>query len=312
MASMPALANAQQGPGMPIIGFLNPRTASSTARVVEAFKGGLWELGFVEGKSVAIEYRWAEDRYERMPDLAADLVRRNVAVIVAGGSGEQAKAATSTIPVVFTSGLDPVERRLVASLSRPEANLTGATFYSGALGAKQMELLRDVLPGARHVALLVNADSPSGPPQARDARSEAAANGLRLTIAETAGIGGLEAALAVIRAASPDALLISVDPSFDSRPGELVAVADRLRLPTIYYARDFVDAGGFLSYGASIADAYRQAGVYAGRILKGAKPADLPVVQPTRFELVVNLKAASLLGLTFPQSILLRADEVIE
>jgi putative ABC transport system substrate-binding protein len=276
----------------PVIGFLNPRSKSKGEQVAAAFRQGLQEAGYEEGRNVAIEYRWADDRYDRLPALATDLVARGVAAIVAGGGAwVAARKATASIPIIFTTGLDPVRTGMVKSISRPEANLTGATFYSGgAIIAKQLELLRELVPNVTEVAMLVHPSSTSAEPQMQDAAVAARQNGVAL----------------------PNALVIAVDPFFDSRPAEIVAGAARQHLPTMYYIREFVEAGGLICYGASILDTYRQAGTYAGRVLAGARPADLPVVLPTRFELVINLKAAKMLGLSVPPSLLAGADEVIE
>jgi putative ABC transport system substrate-binding protein len=298
----------------PLVGFLNPRTAAKGQSVAGAFREGLAETGFREGGNVVVEYRWAQDQYDRLPMLAAGMVERHVSVIVAGGtpSAFAAKAATKTIPIVFTSGLDPVRIGLVDSLSRPEANLTGATFYSGVLVAKQLEMLRELLPKAAVIAMLLNPSSPSAEPQMRDVVTAARANDVALHIVKVTEVGDFEAVFANLARLKVDGLLMAVDPFFDSRPEQLVELSARYRVPTIYYLREFVAAGGLLCYGGSINETYRQAGVYAGRILKGATPAELPVVQPARFDLVVNLKAAKALGLAVPTPILLRADEVIE
>jgi putative tryptophan/tyrosine transport system substrate-binding protein len=310
-AGWPLVARAQQ-PTMPVIGFLSSRSPREAAYVVGPFKHGLKEAGYMEGQNVAIEYRWAEDQNERLPALADDLVRRQVAVIVAGGTSQQARAATTTIPVVFTTSLDPVRYGLVASLNRPGGNVTGVTFYSGALVAKQLELLHDVVPKATAIGLLVNPSSPAAAPQLTAAQDAASTLGQRVHALNISSEGDFDKAFANLVEMRAGALLVSVDPFFDSHPEHLVALAARHRIPAVYNLREFVTTGGLMSYGASIADAYRQAGGYVGRILKGEKHAELPVMLPTKFELVINLKTAKALGITFPLSLLGRADEVIE
>ena len=309
-AAWPLTARAQQ-PVMPVVGFLNPRSQSKGKLVAAAFRRGLQDAGYEEGRNVAVEYRWAEEHNDRLPALAADLVARGVAVIVAGGgTWVAAKGATESIPIVFTTGLDPVRTGIVKSINRPEANLTGATFYSGgAIMAKQLELLRQLVPKVTVVAMLVHPSIASAEPQMQDAEVAASQNGVALHIVKVADAPNLDAAFAAIQA---DSLVIAVDPFFDSRAAQIVAGAARRRVPTMYYIREFVEAGGLVSYGANILETYRQAGAYAGRILAGAKPADLPVVQPTKFELVINLKTAKALGLTVSPSLLATADEVIE
>jgi putative tryptophan/tyrosine transport system substrate-binding protein len=310
VATWPLTARAQQ-PAMPVVGFLNPRSQSRGEKVAAAFRRGLQDAGYEEGRNVAVEYRWTDDQNERLPSLAADLVARGVAAIVAGGgTWVAAKGATTSIPIIFTTGLDPVSTGMVKSINRPEANLTGATFYSGgALIAKQIELLRELVPKVTLVAMLVHPSSPSAKPQVQDAAVAARQNGVALHIVNVADAPDLDTAFAAIQA---DALVIAVDPFFDSRAAQVVAGLACRRMLTMYYIREFVEAGGLVSYGASILDTYRQAGVYAGRILAGAKPIDLPVVLPTKFELVINLQTAKMLGLTIPPSLLATADAVIE
>jgi len=306
----PLAANAQRK-SLPIVGFLNPRSRSRGEAVAAAFREGLREAGYEEGQNVAVEYRWAEGEIDRLPALANDLVGRGVAVIVAGGgSWVAAKAATSSIPIVFTSGSDPVRVGMIKSFNRPEANLTGATFYSGgALFEKQIDLLRALVPNARTVAMIVHPGPVEVESEVPDAEEAARKNGLVLRVVKVADVKDLDGAFDAIQA---DGLLVAVDPFFDSRPTEIVAGSARRRVPTIYYLREFVEAGGLASYGASLRDTYRTAGLYAGRIVNGAKPADLPVMQPTRFELVINLKTARALGLEIPDKLLALADEVIE
>ena len=309
----PRALRAQQK-AMPVIGFLNGTSPSAAAPFVTAFHQGLSEAGYVEGRDVAIEYRWAEYLYDRLPALAADLVARKVNVIAAvGGAGEAqaAKTATSAIPVVFTTGGDPVERGLVASLARPGGNLTGVTIINVELFGKRVELISELVPQAKVIALLVNPNSPGAERTIREVQKAAAAKGLELQILKATTEGEIESAFATLVELRVGAVL-PADPFFDSRRARLVTLAAQHMVPAIYIRRDYVEIGGLISYGSNIPASYRQAGAFVGRILKGAKPADLPVEQPTRFELVVNLKTAKVLGLTVPQSILARADEVIE
>jgi putative ABC transport system substrate-binding protein len=296
----------------PVIGFLSSRTPEQAKYLVAAVWEGLSEVGFIEGRNVSIEYRWAEGRMERVPALAADLVARNVAVIIAGGTAPFAKAATSSIPVVFTTSLEPVAYGLVPRLNQPGGNVTGATFYSGTLAGKQIELLREMVPKASYFGLLVKPDSPSAEPQVRTAQQVTHGSGSVVEILQASEEKDFEPAFVALARRPNPALIVSVDPYFDSRADQLVALAQRYSLPAMYYLRGFVESGGLMSYGASITETYRQAGFYAARILKGEKPGDLPVVQPTKFELVINLKTANALGLTIPPTLLARADEVIE
>lgn len=310
-ATWPLAARAQPA-AMPVVGFLSSRTAAQAQYLLPALRAGLKETGYVEGQNVTIEFRYADNRNDRLAALAAELVDRQVSVIVAGGTSRPAISATRTIPVVFTTGFDPVAAGLVASLNRPEANATGATFYSGALGSKQIELLVELAPRTATIGLIINPALMSATSQIASMQSAARAVGRELVVLSASGENEFEATFAELAKRPNPGLIVSVDPLFDSHSAQLIALAERHALPTVYYLREFAEAGGLVSYGASILDAYRQAGAYAGRILRGAKPADLPVQLPTRFELVVNLKTARSLGLTIPPALLATADEVVE
>ena len=302
-----------QQKAMPVIGFLSATSPGPLAPFVAAFRQGLSETGYVEGQSVVIEYRWAEGRYDRLPALAANLVDLRVDVIVASGSTapRAAKNATSAIPIVFVGG-DPVLSGLVPSLGRPGGNLTGFSLFVDELMPKRLELLSDLIPQARSIALLVNPNSASTERTIRDLQEAARAKGVQLIILKAGTESEIEGAFGSLVERQAHALLVGADPFFNSRREQLVALASRHAVPAIYEWREFVTSGGLISYGPSLTSIYRQLGIYAGRIVKGAKPADLPVQQPTTFELVVNLKTAKALGLTVPQTILARADEVIE
>jgi putative ABC transport system substrate-binding protein len=310
-AAWPLAARAQQ-PATPVVGFLN--SGSPEAFLVAAFRQGLSETGYVEGQNLAIEYRWAEGAYDRLPALATDLVRRQVAVIFAGAPPAvlAAKAATTTIPIVFTSGGDPVELGLVSSLNRPGANVTGVSFLVNELGAKRLELLRELVPTAASIGFLANPARASFESEAKDAQQAAQTLGVQLHVLDASSEREIEVAFANFVQRRVNALLVGTDAFFLGRRDQLITLTDRLAIPTMYNLPDYVAAGGLISYGPSIKDVYRQAGVYTGKILKGAKPADLPVMQPTKFELVLNLKTAKTLGLTVPLIMQMTADQVIE
>ena len=310
VTAWPLAARTQQP--MPVIGFLSSRTARQAEYLLPAFRAGLKENGFVEGQNIRIEFRFADNSYDRLPGLAAELVAQEVAVIVAGGTSRPAIAATKTIPIVFTTGFDPVATGLVSSLNRPEGNVTGATFYSGALGSKQVEILMELAPRTSTIGLLADSALTNAAVQLQNIQSAVAAVRREFQVLKVGAEGEFDAALADLAKRPNPGLIISVDPLFDSHRDRLIALAEQKALPTVYYLREFAEAGGLVSYGASILDAYRQAGVYAGRILKGAKPAELPVQLPTRFELVINLKTARKLGLTVPPTLSATADQVIE
>jgi ABC-type uncharacterized transport system substrate-binding protein len=311
--ALPLIARAQQ-PSLPVIGFLHSGSPKPNINLVTAFRNGLNEAGYVDDKNVVIEFLWAGGKYDRLPELAADLVRRKVAVIFGAGppAAHAASSATKTIPIVFVSGEDPVMSGLVASLNRPGGNVTGAAMFTGQLGAKQLGLLRELVPDAALVAILVNPNNPLTEGVITDVRAAAAITGHRIQIVNASDEGEIEKAFATLKGLHADALIVGADPYFFARNEQLVALAARYMVPAIFEFREFAMAGGLMSYGASITDGYRQAGVYAGQILKGAKAADLPVLQPTKFELVINLKTAKSLGLEFPATLLGSADEVIE
>jgi putative ABC transport system substrate-binding protein len=313
-AAWPLTARAQQQP-TPVVGFMHLGSSEAFSTHVGFLRQGLKENGYLEGKNVAIEYRWAEDQSGRLRELATDLVRQKVDVIAAlGGTNSvlAAKAATTTIPIVFLTGGDPVKLRLVNSLNRPEANVTGITNIFEDLGAKDIALLHELIPGAKSVGFLVNADNPNASQQIKDLQE--AAQSLRLELQPYKAKNGreLQEAFDAVSERALGAMLVGADPYFGSNVNQIVRLAADHRIPTVYYRREFADAGGLMSYGSSTSEAWRQVGVYIARILKGAKPGDLPVMLSTKFELVINLKTAKALGLEVPPQLLARADEVIE
>jgi putative tryptophan/tyrosine transport system substrate-binding protein len=313
-AAWPLAARAEQSP-MPVIGFLNPSSADGWESRLRAFRQGLKDEGFVEGENVAVEYRWAENQFDRMPALAVELVHRKVAVIVTTGSPAAAlaaKAATTTIPIVFAVPEDPVRSGLVASLARPGGNATGINFFSIELVAKRLEILREMVPATTRIAVLINPADAAAETMLKDVEAATRAMGLQIQVLKANTSHEIDAAFATFVRERPDALLVSGGPFLLSRRVQLALLAARYAIPASYGAREYVEIGGLMSYGANIADAYRQVGVYAGRILKGAKPAGLPVMQSTKFELVINAQAARVLGLDVPPTLLARTDEVIE
>jgi putative ABC transport system substrate-binding protein len=314
-AAWPLAARAQQ-PAMPVIGFLNSASPESFAPQLAGFRQGLNEVGYTEGHNVAIEYRWAKSQYDRLPELAADLVRRQVAVIAATGGGVSAiaaKSVTTTIPIVFTSGGDPVQLRLVASLNRPGGNVTGVNLFTSTLAAKRLELLHELVPTAKVIAMLVNPTNPNSEPDTRAVQTAAPAIGVQIVVLKASNGAEIDKAFDALSQYQVGAVLVGADPLFDnSGRDQLIVLTARHGVPAIYDWRDVTVAGGLVSYGSNLAEGYRLAGVYAGRILKGEKPADLPVQQPSKFEFVINLKTAKALGLMIPNQMQLLADEVIE
>jgi putative ABC transport system substrate-binding protein len=314
VAAWPVAARAQQ-PAMQVVGYLDGLSREQTVDVVAAFRQGLAEAGYVEGRNVAIEFRWAEGRFDRLPALAADLVCRRVAVIFTRGGGRSAlaaKGATTMIPIVFATASDPVKLGLVASLNRPGGNITGATFFGHELSAKRLDLLHELVPKAATIGALINPDNANAEIDTKEAQLAASALGLRLLVVNASSAGDIDKAFATLAERRADALFVAADTFFGSRSNQIVALAARHGLPAMYSGVGAVRSGGLISYSARSEDADRQGGVYTGRILKGEKPADLPVTQPTRFELVINLKTAKALGLDVPPTLLGLADEAIE
>jgi putative tryptophan/tyrosine transport system substrate-binding protein len=307
-------ARAQQ-PVVPVIGYFSARSLESDVAMLAAFRRGLNEAGYVEGRNVEIEFRWGGGQYDRLPALAAELVRRQVTVIATSGGNPTAlaaKAATETIPIVFIVGGDPVQEGLVTSLSRPGGHLTGLSSFANALETKELELLHELVPKSVTIGMLLDANNTETEPQIISARAGARAVGLELIVLEAGTARDIEAAFATLVQRQVGALLVSTSPFYLTHPDQIIALAERHKMPTMYSRREYVEAGGLASYGTNQIDGYRQVGVYVGRIIKGEEPADLPVIQPTKFELVVNLKTAKAIGLTIPEAFLLRADEVIE
>ena len=314
VAAWPLAARAQQ-PAMPVIGFIRTTSPDDSAKLVEAFRRGLGEVGYIESRNVVIEYRYAQGQIDRLPALATDLVMRRVAVLAATGgtvSARATKAATTTIPVVFTTGDDPVKAGLVASLSRPGGNLTGVSLFGARLGAKRLALLHELVPAAATIAILLNPKNPDSEDEAKDVQEAARTLGVQILVLNAGTENEIDAAFTKLVEQRVGALMLGADTFFTSQRTRLATLSTYLRIPTADTVREFADAGGLVSYGASLAGVYRQAGVYAGRILKGDKPSDLPVQLPTAFELVINLKTAKALGLEVPPGVSARADEVIE
>jgi putative ABC transport system substrate-binding protein len=301
-----------QQPAVPVVGFLGATGAND--RLMAVFRKSVAEAGYIEGRNVAIEYRWAEGRYDRMPAMAAELVRRPVAVIVASPTPPAvvAKAATATIPIIFGVTDDPVRLGLVTSLARPDGNATGVYFFLSDLAAKQLGLLHELVPAAARIALLINPDNANAEGVMREMTVAASSIGVQIEVMRASDSAAIDAAFAALVRNKADALVVGADPFFFSRRAQLATLATRHAIPAVYTVRDFPEAGGLMSYGTSLTEAFRQLGVYTGRILKGAKPADLPVVQSTKFDFIINLTTAKTLGLEVPPSLLARADEVIE
>jgi putative ABC transport system substrate-binding protein len=313
-AAWPLAAHAQQAV-MPVIGFISTRTSGDSAAVVAAFHQGLNEAGYSDRRNVAIEYRWAEGQYDRLPALVADLVRSKVSVIVSAGgdpAAQAAKAATATIPIVFVTGTDPVKAGLVSSFNRPSGNLTGVHVFLVGLGAKRLGLLHDLVPKAGLIAVLANPNLAPAGSDLRDVQEAAGSLGLKLHVLRAGTEPEIDNAFATMMRERADAVLVAADPFFTSRRDQIVALAARYAIPAIYELREYTAAGGLISYGTSLTDGYRQVGVYTGKILKGAKPGDLPVLQPTKLDLIINLKTAKTLGIAIPPGVLAIADEVIE
>jgi len=312
-AAWPLAARAQQ-PAMPIVGFLSSLSQRTTDHLITSWQRGLRETGFIDGKNVTFEFRFADGHYDRLPAFAMEFVRRPASVIVAAAPSAAiaAKMGTATIPIVFVVGLDPVAAGLVVSFNQPGGNATGMTLNTGPLGQKRLEILRELVPKVKVVPVLVNPTSPDAVPELRDIQAAAPPMGLELRLLNASTSEEIDSAFSILAQQRPDVLLIGSDPFFVIHREHLVASAARLGVPTVYPFREFVAAGGLLSYGTSIVNAYRQAGIYTGRILKGDKPTDLPVIQPTTFELVINLKTAQTLAIDIPATLHARSDEVIE
>ena len=311
-AAWPVVLRAQQST-VPVIGYLHSASPEPYSAMIAAFRQGLAETGHIEGETVRIDYRWADGQFNRLPSLVAELLTRRPALLVAGGgdvSAAAARAATTAVPIVFTIGGDPVRYGLVSNLSRPDSNMTGVTFFTITLGPKRLEIFRELLPNAGRIALLVNPKSLN--PDAKEVQEAARAIGQSVHVLEAANEGDIDVAFRALMQQRDEGLIVVSNPLFTSRREQIVTLANYHRIAAIYPLREYVAAGGLISYGASIRDAYRQSGVYAGQILKGARPADLPVLQPAKFELTVNLKTAKALGLDIPPTLLARADEVIE
>ena len=313
--SWPLIVRAQQL-AIPVIGFLDPRSLEGVTNRLRGFRQGLKETGHIEGENVTIEYRWAENQMDRLPELAADLVRRQVAVIIASGGLDAAlavKAATTTIPILFLTGEDPVRLGLVTSLARPGGNLTGINFFNTELVTKRLEFLRELVPKAKRVAVLINpVDATNADSTLKAIEPAARAIGLQIQVLNASTSREIDAAFAIIERDRPDAIFVGQTAFLNSRRVQLAQLAARHMVPASYSGREFPEVGGLMSYGSDIADAYRQVGIYTGRILKGAKPADLPVIQANKFELVINAQTARMLGLDLPAQLLSRTDEVIE
>jgi putative ABC transport system substrate-binding protein len=313
-ATWPLTARAQQAV-LPVIGYLSSRRSADADEVLAAFRNGLRESGFIDGQNVNIDYRWADDQYDRLPALAADLIRRRVNVIFANTSllpAQAAKAATTTIPIVFQAGTDPVRLGLVESFNSPGGNVTGVTMFSGVVLSKRLGLLREVVPHSKNIAMLFNPASANAQIDTQDVETAARELGLTIHALPVAKAGDVDAAFAKLLARRADALLVGSDPFIDTQRHRIVALAAEHKVPAIYAWRFFVEAGGLMSYGSRIVDAYHQGGIYTARVLRGEKPADLPILQPTRFYLNLNLKTAKALGLTVPLTLQASAEEVIE
>ena len=313
-AAWPLAAAAQQAP-MPVVGFLHDGSSEGRAHLAAAFRQGLVEAGYVEGHNVIVEYDWAQDQYDRLPALVAELVQRHVAVIATPGSiaaALTAKATTNTIPIVFSVGTDPVKLGLVGSLNRPEGNVTGVSYFTQELGPKRLGLLRELMPGGGDVVVLANPKSPPTEYAVQDLQAAASAVGQQLSVLHASNSGEINAAFVAMVQMRAPALVIVTDPLFTSRRVQLVTLAARHAIPTIYTSHEFAEVGGLMSYGTNLPEVYRRVGSYTGRILKGAKPADLPIERSTKFEFVINVATAKALGITIPAGLLAQADEVIE